>query len=131
MKPAAPPPGTPIPMATFFCAVDSCAKSRSHPADELYWVDDLKGWYCWQCIENDPSEREEKFARERRLAAALLAIAKMRGCECDSYHGHRCLMCRVRTIATEALNHENNNRHTLPVPVNGGRPEPQNIDTGR
>jgi hypothetical protein len=38
----------------------------------------------------------------KRLRAILDRIEAIQGCECDSYEGHRCLMCRVREIAREA-----------------------------
>jgi hypothetical protein len=38
-----------------------------------------------------------------RMIAALKEIAAMNGCECDDYHGHRCLMCKVRAKAQQAI----------------------------
>lgn len=43
----------------------------------------------------------EKRANE--LREALEKIEKMQGCECDQYHGHSCLMCKVRHIARNAV----------------------------
>lgn len=34
---------------------------------------------------------------------ALERIVAVNGCECDSYHGHRCLMCKVRQMARDGL----------------------------
>ena len=36
-----------------------------------------------------------------RLQQILSRIEAFQGCECDSYEGHRCLMCRVREMARE------------------------------
>jgi hypothetical protein len=38
-----------------------------------------------------------------RMKLALEKIASTPGCECDSYEGHRCLMCDVRKIALAGL----------------------------
>ena len=38
-----------------------------------------------------------------RMTATLSRIQAVPGCECDSYEGHKCLMCRVREIAREGL----------------------------
>ena len=42
-------------------------------------------------------------AENETLAAALCKIARLDGCECDAYEGHVCKMCKVRTIAMDAL----------------------------
>jgi len=36
-----------------------------------------------------------------RLRGILSRIEAVPGCECDSYEGHRCVLCRVREIARE------------------------------
>ena len=46
-------------------------------------------WYCESCALDEIE----------RLRATLSRIAAIEGCECDSYEGHVCLMCRVRAMA--------------------------------
>lgn len=38
-----------------------------------------------------------------RLVYALREIHDVDGCECDTYQGYRCGMCRVRAVASRAL----------------------------
>ena len=64
----------------------------------------------------DTDERDpDKMVNEKRMAAMLLLaideierlrgilsrIEAVQGCECDSYEGHRCVLCRVREMARE------------------------------
>ena len=35
----------------------------------------------------------------RRLQAKLADIAAVEGCECDSYHGYTCVLCKIREKA--------------------------------
>lgn len=37
------------------------------------------------------------------MRLALERIANVEGCECDSFEGHRCLMCEVRQMARVGL----------------------------
>lgn len=37
------------------------------------------------------------------LRGKLARIAAIEGCECDSYTGHRCMLCRVRALAYDEL----------------------------
>ena len=48
-------------------------------------------------------EIERLQAIVERLQRILSRIEAIQGCECDTYEGHRCLMCRVREIAREGL----------------------------
>jgi hypothetical protein len=41
--------------------------------------------------------------QHRNMFDALTKISATQGCECDSYNGHRCLMCKVRSIAMGGL----------------------------
>ena len=54
------------------------------------WLDDgiNAGCYCRQ---------------SERLKATLTRIAAIEGCECDSYEGHTCVLCRVRAMAREVV----------------------------
>jgi hypothetical protein len=59
-----------------------------------------------QCHCLDPLGKENVLAIKRqlfRMRQALKNISEKEGCECDSYHGHRCLMCEVRSIAVGGL----------------------------
>jgi len=69
-------------------------------------------WYCESCaldeIERLRAQRDaqetERTIREAwvtRLESALARIASVEGCECDSYEGHKCVLCRVREMARE------------------------------
>jgi hypothetical protein len=37
------------------------------------------------------------------MKRALESITMTTGCECDSYHAHKCVLCVVRGIARKAL----------------------------
>jgi len=37
------------------------------------------------------------------MLSALMSIASILGCECDSYEGHKCALCIVRDMARQGL----------------------------
>lgn len=41
--------------------------------------------------------------KHRKMQSALVKILNINGCECDSYNGHKCLMCQVREIARSGI----------------------------
>lgn len=41
--------------------------------------------------------------KHRKMQSALVKILNVPGCECDSYNGHKCLMCQVREIARNGI----------------------------
>jgi hypothetical protein len=62
-------------------------------------------WQCG-CRQNGGVQVKQWHPGDLDIDAAkdaLLQIATIKGCECDDYHGHRCLMCKVRSIANQAL----------------------------
>ena len=80
-------------------------------------MNELTNWLKQQSAQDaadgcfDSEARHLEAAREierltaivDRLQSALSRIQAVQGCECDSYEGHRCLLCRVREIAREGL----------------------------
>uniref|UniRef100_A0A6M3LB67 Uncharacterized protein n=1 Tax=viral metagenome TaxID=1070528 RepID=A0A6M3LB67_9ZZZZ len=59
---------------------------------------------------NSSTQRQAAFRAWRKAnidrktyRRALESIIAVSGCECDDYHGHKCLMCRVRGMASEGL----------------------------
>jgi len=45
----------------------------------------------------------ELYTRVDELKSVLQKIREIQGCECDEYHSHRCLVCRIRAIAADGL----------------------------
>jgi hypothetical protein len=41
----------------------------------------------------------DELEKTQRLESTLARIAAVEGCECDSYEGHKCVLCRVRAMA--------------------------------
>ena len=56
---------------------------------------------CLEC-----SNKWVAAAEIERLQGICSRICAVQGCECDSYEGHKCLMCKVREIAREGVRHE-------------------------
>ena len=62
-------------------------------------------WQCG-CYDSGGKVAQEWFVGDPdvdKMKEALSLIANASGCECDSYHGHRCKMCEIRSIARQAL----------------------------
>ena len=58
----------------------------------------------WENERGEPAPCYECLAAENeRLKAALRRISETDGCECDTFEGHTCVLCRVRRIADDAL----------------------------
>lgn len=58
---------------------------------------------CPQKIRDDFTKYIVEFDR---LRGALKKISELRGCECDEYEGHECLMCKVRGLAREGKSYD-------------------------
>jgi hypothetical protein len=76
-----------------------------YPADATTANGRRLKWQCG-CRQNGGVLVQKAKANDPDVDAmiyALKRIVKQKGCECDSYHGHRCQMCLVRAIARAAL----------------------------
>jgi|694.fasta_scaffold35311_5 hypothetical protein len=81
---------------------------ETHIQDALRKFDESGHADYWakNCIVSSESKPKSKD-KILKLKEGLISIANTKGCECDSYHGHTCLMCKVRQIAREALHEPN------------------------
>ena len=74
-----------------------CVRMQDHFDDTL--AEAIK------CTLGQLSEWREHGRRLRaeieRLQAIVDRIAAVEGCECDSYEGHKCALCKVRAMARE------------------------------
>lgn len=60
-------------------------------------------YQCGTSIGCAHQRQSEACKSIERLRFALRTVADVEGCECDSYHGYTCGLCRVRAVASRAL----------------------------
>ena len=46
-----PPEDVHIPACLYSCARDECREERSYPAEDLFWIPQYGGWYCYMCLD--------------------------------------------------------------------------------